>query len=281
MASGSNIAATIDTAATGRRGYRDVPVSPPPPLSSTSARGAVPPAGDLVSRLAAMTTAGVPLPVALKPVLAGLPSTLGMNIAAAGTMEDGGERSVVPRAAAVATATAATTTAATTTAATAVATTGMDATDSTGMAPTPRPPPSVTLTMRVTPAHMAANGAVHGGAVVSLADTAAGAGTVAAAPPGVVTFSTLGLDASFVGTLRGDGGVLTAVAELVHGGRSTQVWMVGVWGEEGGGVDAPKGGQVEGGGGTRKQLAFVRVTQFLVRTDGKGGGGEPPSGGQR
>jgi uncharacterized protein (TIGR00369 family) len=68
----------------------------------------------------------------------------------------------------------------------------------------------------------APNGFLHAGAVVTLADTAAGYATVAHLPEGASGFTTLELKANFVRAARG--GVLLCEAQAVHLGRSTQVW---------------------------------------------------------
>jgi 1,4-dihydroxy-2-naphthoyl-CoA hydrolase len=68
----------------------------------------------------------------------------------------------------------------------------------------------------------APNGFLHAGAVVTLADTAAGYATVAHLPDGASGFTTLELKANFVRAARE--GVLRCEAQAVHLGRSTQVW---------------------------------------------------------
>ena len=68
----------------------------------------------------------------------------------------------------------------------------------------------------------APNGFLHAGAVVTLADTAAGYATVAHLPDGATGFTTLELKTNFVRAARE--GVLLCEAMAVHLGRSTQVW---------------------------------------------------------
>jgi 1,4-dihydroxy-2-naphthoyl-CoA hydrolase len=70
--------------------------------------------------------------------------------------------------------------------------------------------------------HLAPNGYLHAGAVVSLADTVCGYGCIASLPDGRTSFTTIELKANFVGTARE--GRLTCEGRLVHGGRTTQVW---------------------------------------------------------
>lgn len=93
--------------------------------------------------------------------------------------------------------------------------------------------------------HQAPNGYLHAAAVVALADTAAGFGCVASRPPGAVGFTTIELKTNHVGSVL-QGGV-RAVASLIHGGKSTQVWDAEVTAEK-----------------TQRKIAFFRCTQFLV-----------------
>jgi 1,4-dihydroxy-2-naphthoyl-CoA hydrolase len=76
--------------------------------------------------------------------------------------------------------------------------------------------------LSVRPDLMAPNGYLHAATVVALADTACGFGVRTCLPDGALGFTTLGLDARFIGTTR-DGGIATE-ARMLHGGRSTQVW---------------------------------------------------------
>lgn len=93
--------------------------------------------------------------------------------------------------------------------------------------------------------HQAPNGYLHAAAVVALADTAAGFGCLASRPPGAVGFTTIELKTNHVGSVL-EGGV-RAIATLVHGGKSTQVWDAEITAEE-----------------TERKIAFFRCTQFLV-----------------
>src|SRR5438445_13779122 len=68
----------------------------------------------------------------------------------------------------------------------------------------------------------APNGFLHAGAVVTLADTAAGYATVAHLPDGASGFTTLELKTNFVRAARE--GALLCEAQAAHLGRSTQVW---------------------------------------------------------
>jgi len=69
---------------------------------------------------------------------------------------------------------------------------------------------------------MAANGYLHAGTVVTLADTAAGFGCLSHLPPGATGFTTIELKSNFLGTALS--GTIEAAATLVHRGRTTQVW---------------------------------------------------------
>src|SRR4051794_35697964 len=76
--------------------------------------------------------------------------------------------------------------------------------------------------MPVRPELMAPNGFLHAAAVIGLADSACGFGTMFDLPPDARGFTTIELKSNFLGTARE--GVLICHAHRVHGGRSTQVW---------------------------------------------------------
>lgn len=76
------------------------------------------------------------------------------------------------------------------------------------------------LTLR--PEHMAPNGYLHAGVVVTLADTTAGYGCIANLPEQALGFTTIDLSASFLRTARE--GVLRCEARAAHLGRRTQLW---------------------------------------------------------
>src|SRR5438105_4687844 len=94
----------------------------------------------------------------------------------------------------------------------------------------------------------APNGFLHAGAVVTLADTAAGYATVAHLPEGASGFTTLELSANFVRAARE--GLLICEARAVHLGRSTQVWEATVRAD---GDDRP--------------VALFRCTQLVLYAD--------------
>ena len=99
--------------------------------------------------------------------------------------------------------------------------------------------------LAVKPELHAPNGYLHAGAIVTLADTAAGYGCITNLPAGANNFTTVELKSNFLGTLRE--GRLLADATLAHGGRTTQVWDVVVTAE-----------------GDGRTLALFRCTQLVL-----------------
>ncbi|WP_334190106.1 PaaI family thioesterase [Noviherbaspirillum sp.] len=81
---------------------------------------------------------------------------------------------------------------------------------------------SLDAQLTVTPAHLAPNGYLHAGSVVTLADTACGYACVAHLPEGAANFTTIELKSNFMGTARE--GVVECEARAVHLGRTTHVW---------------------------------------------------------
>ncbi|MGH3649431.1 MAG: PaaI family thioesterase, partial [Acidimicrobiia bacterium] len=104
---------------------------------------------------------------------------------------------------------------------------------------------SAVMRCELQPFHLAPNGYLHAGAVITLADTAAGYGCVGNLPEGATGFTTIELKTNFLGTLLS--GVMRAEAKMIHGGRTTQVWDVAVTAE----TDA-------------KPLAQFRCTQMIL-----------------
>lgn len=92
---------------------------------------------------------------------------------------------------------------------------------------------------------LAPNGFLHAGTVVTLADTCCGYGCVASLPPGAQNFTTVELKSNHLGTARE--GIITARAEMVHGGKTTQVWDAKVFHQD-----------------TGKTLALFRCTQMIL-----------------
>ncbi len=93
--------------------------------------------------------------------------------------------------------------------------------------------------------HFAPNGYVHAGTIVTLADTACGYGSLLTLPEGGIGFTTIELKTNFLRTARE--GTITCEAQLVHGGRTTQLWDATVAGPDG------------------RPLAVFRCTQLVLR----------------
>ncbi len=93
--------------------------------------------------------------------------------------------------------------------------------------------------------HRAPNGYLHAGVVVSLADTLCGIGCQALLPDGALTFTTMELKTNFFSTART--GKIYGVSQIVHGGRTTQVWDCQVT-----------------SGDTQRLMAAFRCTQLIV-----------------
>jgi 1,4-dihydroxy-2-naphthoyl-CoA hydrolase len=66
------------------------------------------------------------------------------------------------------------------------------------------------------------NGYIHGGSIVTLADTAAGYGCFSNLPDGASNFTTIELKCNFLGGVQS--GRLVSTARCIHRGKSTQVW---------------------------------------------------------
>ncbi|OUS23730.1 hypothetical protein A9Q99_27220 [Gammaproteobacteria bacterium 45_16_T64] len=99
--------------------------------------------------------------------------------------------------------------------------------------------------IEVKPWHMAPNGFLHAGSVVTLADTACGNGCIANLPEGAAGFTTIELKSNHLGTARE--GVVECVATVAHKGRTTQVW------------DAVVTNKMTG-----KTIALFRCTQMII-----------------
>ncbi|MGI9426341.1 MAG: PaaI family thioesterase [Hyphomicrobiaceae bacterium] len=83
-------------------------------------------------------------------------------------------------------------------------------------------PDEVRASFDVSRSLMAWNGFLHAGAIVSLADTCCGYGTVRSLPEGADGFTTLDLTSNFLGTALK--GTVECCATPLHQGRTTQVW---------------------------------------------------------
>lgn len=93
--------------------------------------------------------------------------------------------------------------------------------------------------------HLAPNGFLHAGSVVTLADTAAGYACIANLPEGANNFTTIELKSNHLGTARE--GSIECVAKAAHMGKTTQVWDVTV-------SNAANG----------KTIALFRCTQMIL-----------------
>ena len=80
----------------------------------------------------------------------------------------------------------------------------------------------IEFSMFVNSKHLAPNHYLHGGAVVSLADSACGVGALSHLPIGALGFTTIELKTNFLGTITT--GELRCIATPHHLGRTTQVW---------------------------------------------------------
>jgi 1,4-dihydroxy-2-naphthoyl-CoA hydrolase len=85
----------------------------------------------------------------------------------------------------------------------------------------------IEATMTIRADHLNPGGSLHGGVAASLADSLCGYGAFTALPDGATGFTTVALDASYVGRAN-LGDTVTAVADLARGGRRIQVWNVSI-----------------------------------------------------
>lgn len=99
--------------------------------------------------------------------------------------------------------------------------------------------------IEIQPFHLAPNGYLHAGSVVTLADTACGYGCLAHLPQGAENFTTIELKSNHLGTARE--GVVAVTAKPVHLGRTTQVWDATVIHKD-----------------TGKTIALFRCTQMVL-----------------
>jgi len=104
----------------------------------------------------------------------------------------------------------------------------------------------VTARLDVQPHHLAPNGYLHAAAVVALADTACGYGCILSLPEGGTGFTTIELKTNFLRTALE--GTIACEAQLVHGGRTTQIWDAA--------VTTPDG----------LPMALFRCTQLVLRS---------------
>jgi uncharacterized protein (TIGR00369 family) len=97
----------------------------------------------------------------------------------------------------------------------------------------------------VTRIHMAPNGFLHAGSIVTLADTCCGYGCFATLPKDATGFTTIELKSNHLGTARE--GTIVSRATPVHLGKTTQVWDAVVTHKE-----------------TGRTLALFRCTQMVL-----------------
>ena len=93
--------------------------------------------------------------------------------------------------------------------------------------------------------HMAPNGYLHAGSIVTLADTTCGYGCYANLPEGATGFTTIELKSNHLGTARE--GTIVSRATPVHLGKTTQVWDAVVTHKESG-----------------RTIALFRCTQLVL-----------------
>ena len=93
--------------------------------------------------------------------------------------------------------------------------------------------------------HMAPNGFLHAGSVVTLADTTCGYGCFANLPDGATGFTTIELKCNHLGTARE--GTIVSRATPMHLGKTTQVWDAVVTHKE-----------------TSRTIALFRCTQLVL-----------------
>jgi 1,4-dihydroxy-2-naphthoyl-CoA hydrolase len=102
------------------------------------------------------------------------------------------------------------------------------------------------LALKLRPELLLKTGFVHAGTVVSLADTSSGYGCRASLPEHAGGFTTMELKANLLASATA-ADELRSEANLVHGGRTTQVWDVE--------VSRSRGGRV---------IGLFRCTQMLL-----------------
>ena len=99
--------------------------------------------------------------------------------------------------------------------------------------------------LQVRDIHLAPNGYLHAGTVVTLADTACGYGCILSLPEGATGFTTIELKTNFLRSVRE--GTIDCEARRVHGGRTTQLWDATVTDPDG------------------RTMALFRCTQLVLR----------------
>ncbi|MDA1075050.1 MAG: PaaI family thioesterase [Proteobacteria bacterium] len=104
---------------------------------------------------------------------------------------------------------------------------------------------AIQVSLKITHDHLnPAHNAVHAGSVVALADTASGWGCIAHLPVNAIGFTTIDLSCNLIGSVTS--GRLICKAQMLHGGRTTQVWDAIISNEAG------------------KRLAAFRCTELIL-----------------
>ena len=106
-------------------------------------------------------------------------------------------------------------------------------------------PGRLTSRLALRPELLAPNGYLHAAAIIALADTTCGYGTITDLPSEAQNFTTIELKTNFLNTARE--GAIACVATRVHGGRTTQIWDAQVTDESSG-----------------KTIALFRCTQLIL-----------------
>ncbi len=106
-------------------------------------------------------------------------------------------------------------------------------------------PGEVCAEIEIQPIHMAPNGFLHAGTIITLADTSCGYGCFANLPDGATGFTTVELKSNHLGTARE--GTIATRATPSHLGKTTQVWDAVVTHKE-----------------TARTLALFRCTQMVL-----------------
>ena len=106
-------------------------------------------------------------------------------------------------------------------------------------------PGRLTSRLTIRPELLAPNGYLHAAAIIAVADTTCGYGTLTDLPSGAQNFTTIELKSNFLGTTRQGG--IACVAIRVHNGRTTQVWDAEVTDET-----------------SEKTIALFRCTQLIL-----------------
>lgn len=103
----------------------------------------------------------------------------------------------------------------------------------------------VSAEMQIQQFHLAPNGFLHAGSIITLADSSAGFGCHYNLPSEATGFTTIELKSNHLGTVLE--GVLECTATLTHSGKTTQVWDAFVSDKKSG-----------------KKLALYRCTQMIL-----------------